>query len=90
MQNDERVDEDVLQCFGHAERMENDRIAKRIYVGEGAGIRSVGCPQKKWIDTIKGYLRKRGLNIRQTRKMVQDKRNGERFVMGNAWGVALG
>ena len=26
----ERIDEDVL----HVERMENDRIAKRVYVGE--------------------------------------------------------
>ena len=31
---DERVDEGVLWWFGHVERMENDRIAKRIYVGE--------------------------------------------------------
>ena len=37
---DERTDEDVLQWFGHEERMERDRIAKRIYVGEWAGSRS--------------------------------------------------
>ena len=27
--------------------MENDRIAKRVYVGECAGSRSVGRPQKR-------------------------------------------
>ena len=31
---DERIDESVLRWFGHVERMERDRIAKRIYVGE--------------------------------------------------------
>ena len=31
---DERFDESVLHWFGHTERMENDRIAKRVYVGE--------------------------------------------------------
>ena len=31
---DGRIDEDVLRWFGHVERMENDRIAQRIYVGE--------------------------------------------------------
>ena len=38
------IDEDVLQWFGHVERMENDRIkiATRVYVGECAGSRSVG------------------------------------------------
>ena len=29
---DERIDEGVLQWFSHLERMENDRIAKRVYV----------------------------------------------------------
>ena len=38
---DERIDEAVLQWLGHVERMENDRIAKKIYVGECAGSRSV-------------------------------------------------
>ena len=28
---DERIDECVLRCFGHVERMERVRIAKRIY-----------------------------------------------------------
>ena len=30
---DEKIDEGVLRWFGHVERMENDRIAKRVYVG---------------------------------------------------------
>ena len=30
---DERIDEGVLWWFGHVERMEKDRIAKRVYVG---------------------------------------------------------
>ena len=34
-------------------RIENERNAKRVYVGECAGSRSVGRPQKRWIDTVK-------------------------------------
>ena len=34
---DEEIDEVVLRWFGHVERMENDRIAKRAYVEECAG-----------------------------------------------------
>ena len=30
---DERIDEDVLQWFSHVKRVENDRIAKRVYIG---------------------------------------------------------
>ena len=34
---DERIDEGILRWFGHVKRMERDRIAKRVYVGECAG-----------------------------------------------------
>ena len=44
---DEKIDQDVLRWFGHVEGMENNRIAKRIYVGEFAGSRSAGRPRKR-------------------------------------------
>ena len=67
---DERIDEGVLRWFGHVVRMENDRIAKRVYVGEYASSRSVGRSRKRSTDTVKEYLRKRGLVVRQERRMV--------------------
>ena len=70
---DEKIDEGVLRWLGHVERMENDRIAKRVYVGECAGSRSVGRPWKRWIDTVKDCLKKRGLDVRKARRMVHDR-----------------
>ena len=35
----------------------------RVYVGESADSRSVGRPRKRWIGTMKEYLRKRGLDV---------------------------
>ena len=69
---DERIDESFLHCFRHVERMENDGIAKRVNVGECAGSHSVGRLQKRWIDTVKDCLKKRGLDVRQARRMVQE------------------
>ena len=86
---DKRIDEGVLRCFGHVERMERDRIAKRVYVEECAGSRSVGSPRKRWTDTVKECLKKRGLDIRQASRMVQDRSEGRGFVRGNVLGVAL-
>ena len=34
---DERIDKGMLWWFSHVERMENDRLAKRFYIGECAG-----------------------------------------------------
>ena len=58
------------------ERMQRDRIAKRVYVGECASSCSVGSLWKRWIDTMKECLRKRGLDVRQVRRMVRIEVNG--------------
>ena len=50
---DEKIDDSVLRWFGHV-----NRIAKRVYVGECPGSRSVGRPLKRWIDTVKDRLSK--------------------------------
>ena len=58
---DERIDEAVLRWRGW--RM----------IGlprECAGSRSVGRLQKRWIDTMKTCLRKRGVDVREARRMV--------------------
>ena len=73
----EKIDESVLLWFGHMERMENAKIAKRVYVGS----RSVGMLQKRCIDTVKDRLKKRDLDVRQARRMMHNKR---------IWRVLLG
>ena len=50
----------------------------------------MGIPRKRWIDTVNECLRKRGLDVRQARKMVQGRSEWRGFVRGNEWGVAWG
>ena len=38
---------------------------------------------KRWIDIVEECLKKRGLEARQERRMVQDKSEWWRFVRGN-------
>ena len=75
-----KIGEGVLRWFSHVERMENDRIAKRIYVGEYVGSRSVGRPRKRLIDTVKHYLKKIGVDVRQGRRIVHDRSVWRAFV----------
>ena len=69
---DERIDEGVLQWFGHVKRMEKDRIAKKSLCRRARCSRSVGRPQKRWINTLE-FLKKRGLEVMKARRMVQDR-----------------
>ena len=87
---DEKIDIVVLQWFGHVERMENEKTTNSVYVRECAGSRSVGRLPKRWIDTMKDCLKKRGLNNRQPRRMVHDRSLWQRFVRWNAWSLARG
>ena len=84
---DERIDEGVLWWF-HVERMERDRIAKRVYVGDCVGSRSVGRPRKRRIDTVKECLRKRGVSVRQAKRIVKDRSVWRGLMRGSVWGVA--
>ena len=56
-----------------------------MYEGVCAGSRSVGRPRKRWIDTVIDCLRKRGLDVMQTRRMVQDRCEWRGLVKENAW-----
>ena len=86
----ERIDEGVLRWFGRVERMLNDIIVKRVFVGECAGSRSMGRLRKWWINTVSNCLRKRGLDVEEASRMVQERIELRGFVKGNAWGVARG
>ena len=68
----ERINEDVLRWFGQVERLGNGSIAKRVYVGDCAGSRSVVRLLKRWTDTMKDCYKK-NVNVRQARKRVYDK-----------------
>ena len=69
---------------------ENDRIPKRVYVGECTGSNSMGILWKRWIDTMKDCLKKIDSDIRQERRMVHNRCGWGRFVRGNVWYVAQG
>ena len=56
---DEGIDEGVLRWFDPVERMEKNRIAKRVYVEESAGSRLVVRLRKRWIDTVKEFKKKK-------------------------------
>ena len=52
------------------ERIENDKFARRVYVGGCTGNRLL---RKRWIDGMKECLRKRSLYVGHARRMVQDR-----------------
>ena len=77
----ERIDEGVLRWFCHLEIM--TRLLRGYMC---AGSRSVGRPGKRLIYTMKDRIRKRGLDVRQTRRMAQNRSEWRGFVKGRTPG----
>ena len=61
----QRAEQKGLQWFGHMERMNDDRMTKKIMRSEVGGRRQRGKPKTRWKDSIKKSLGKRGLSMDQ-------------------------
>ena len=62
-----RVDLNVLRWFGHVERMENERLLKRVMNGRGAR----GRPRLGWVDGVKRALQDRGVYVGEARECAR-------------------
>ena len=56
------------------ERMEGERLVKKIYRAEVEGNRGRGRPRRRWMDGVKYCLSDRGLSIPEAKECVKDRR----------------
>ena len=59
----ERVDQRVLRWFGHVERMDEYRLARRVLMAEVSGGRVRRRPMLGWVDGVKVALGNRGVTV---------------------------
>ena len=58
-----RADQRVLRWFGHVERMDDYRMARRVLIAEVSGGRVRGRPRLGWMDGVKVALGNRGMTV---------------------------
>ena len=86
----ETADQSVLRWLGHVERMEENRLVKRVYQLDVMRARRRGRPRRGWMDGVIDILGRKSLSIEEARECVQDRcdwRNickGVRRVAGEA------
>ena len=69
----QRVDRCTLRWFGHVERMNEERMAKKVYVSAENGRRDRGRPTRVWMDGVKDALNAREVTLEQARMIVDDR-----------------
>ena len=68
-----RMEKCALRWFGHVERMDGARMAKRIYDSGVEWRRGRGRPIMGWMEGVKTAVRNRGLTSEQAREFVQER-----------------
>ena len=65
-----RADQRILRWFGHVERMDDYRTARRVLMAEVSGGRVRGRPRLGWMGGVKVALGNRGMTVEATRQCV--------------------
>ena len=64
----------VLRWFGHVERMDDYRTARRVLMVEVSGGRVRGRPRLGWMDGVKVALGNRGMMVETARQCAKDRK----------------
>ena len=75
-----REDQRVLRWFGHVERMDEYRMARRVLSSDVNGGRVRGRPGLGWMDGVKVALGSRGLTVEAARQCAKDRKEWRSLV----------
>jgi len=64
--------------LGHLERMDEDRMTKKIFTQELEGTRRRGRPRKRWKEEVERDLQM--LGVRRWRELVADRKKWKNIV----------
>ena len=69
-----RADQRILRWFGHVERMDDYRMARRVLTAEVSGGQVRGRPRLGWMDGVKVALGNRGMTVEAARQCAKDRK----------------
>ena len=62
-----------MRWFGHLERMDDERLTKKVYKGNVRGKRGRGRPRKEWLDQIGEIAKEWNLQSENKRRVCMKK-----------------
>ena len=69
-----RADQRVSRWFGHVERMDEYRMARRVLMADVSGGRVRGRPRLGWMDGVKVALGNRLMTVEAARQYAKDRK----------------
>ena len=75
-----RADQRVLRWFGHVERMDEYRMARRVLIAEVSGGQVQGRPRLSWMDGVNVALGNRGMTVEAAQQCAKDRKEYRALV----------
>ena len=69
----DRAEQRTLRWFGHMERMNEERLTKRVMNSKAEGVAARGRPKLGWEEGVKNSLHKRGITWEVGRVKAQNR-----------------
>ena len=76
-----RADQRVLRWLGHVERMNENRMARKVLIAEVSDGRVLRRPRLGWMDRVKVALGNRGMTVEAACQCAKDRK--ERRGLGH-------
>ncbi len=78
----ERVDQRVLDWYGHVVRKSEERLTKRVWKAEVSGPNLTGRHRRGWMEGVERGLGLRGMSVEQGKESASDRREWIAVVCG--------
>ena len=69
-----RVDQSVMRWYGHIDRMNVEKLMKRIYRARVDGAEGRGNSRIRWLDGVRKVLFEKGMSIQLVERCIQEKK----------------
>ena len=75
-----RVDMNILRWFGHVERMDNERLLKKVMNANVDGRSARGRPMFGWMEGVKRALNDRRMDVREASECARNRNEWQTIV----------
>ena len=78
----EKMSRALLRWYGHVERMEENRLTRRVYEAKVEGRRDRGRPRRRWKECVRERVESKGLTMEVAGELAKERGGWRKWYKG--------